>query len=58
MTKILLRERQTIRDRTGAKDTLTRGHTRLEAETGGVATTGPRRPREVGRALLEPLEEA
>lgn len=37
MTKILLRERQKIRDRTEGKDTLRRGHMRMEAEMGGCS---------------------
>ena len=41
----------------GAKDTLTRSHTRKEAEAGVRPPQAPR-PREAGRALLEPPEEA
>lgn len=36
MTKVLLRQRQKIRDRTEGKDTLRRGHMRMEAEIGKV----------------------
>ena len=58
MTKILLRQRQKIWDRTEGKDTLRRGHMRMEAEMGGCSYRRAWKPKEEGRTLLEPAEEA